>query len=105
LVDPRAGHKILRNPISNQFFVRGSADLGGKIELDSTLRFVSSLPAPPVPSYTEMDARVGWFVTRRIELSVNGRNLLHSHHPEYGPPSPLREEVERNIYGRVSFRF
>jgi len=108
---PDTGHvdffngTIEGNDPRHQFFIRGSADLGRKIELDSTLRFVSSLPAPPVPSYTEMDARVGWFATRKIELSVNGRNLLHSQHPEYGPPSPAREEVERNIYGRVSFRF
>jgi iron complex outermembrane receptor protein len=93
------------NDPKHQFFARGSADLSRKIEVDCTVRFVSSLPAPLVPSYTEMDARVGWFVSPRIELSVTGRNLLHEHHPEYGSPSPAREEVERNVYGRVSMRF
>jgi iron complex outermembrane receptor protein len=93
------------NDPKHQFFIRGSADLPHRIEWDSTLRFISKLPSPEVPSYFELDGRLGWSPTGKVELSIIGRNLLHAQHPEFGPPSPAREEVERNIYGRIAFRF
>ena len=74
------------------------------VELDSTFRVVSSLPAPAVPRYAELDARIGWTATSTLEVSLIGRNLLHSQHPEFGS-LPNREEVQRNIYGRLAFRF
>jgi iron complex outermembrane receptor protein len=93
------------NDPKNQFFIRGSADLSHDIELDSTLRFVGALPAPVVPKYTELDARLGWLPTANLEFSIVGRNLLQAEHPEFGPPTPFREEVQRNIYGSVALRF
>jgi iron complex outermembrane receptor protein len=96
---------IDRNDPKHQFFFRGSADLPHNIEWDSSLRFISKLPSPVVPSYFEVDARLGWSPTATTEFSLNGRNLLHAHHPEFGPASPTREEIERNIYGRIALRF
>jgi len=95
------------NDPKHQFLVHGSADLGRGVEWDSTLRFVDRLPSPLVPRYWELDQRLGWSPTGTVELSIIGRNLLHRHHPEFGPapPAPGREEVERNIYGRVALRF
>jgi iron complex outermembrane recepter protein len=93
------------NDPRNQFFIRGSADVAHNIELDSTLRFVDNLLSPPVPHYTELDARFGWNLTPKIELSIIGRNLLDRQHPEFGPPGPFREETQRNVYGRVAIRF
>jgi len=41
-----------------------------------------------------------------VELSVIGRNLLHARYPEFNQaPLMLSEEVRRNVYGRVAFRF
>jgi hypothetical protein len=34
-----------------------------------------------------------------------GQNLLHDHHPEYGYPSPSREEIERTVFGQVSWGY
>ena len=80
-------------------------DLPRRIEGDTTVRFVDHLPAPFVPSYLELDQRIGWSPTGKIELSLIGRNLLDRQHPEFGAPSPAREEVRRNIYGRIVLRF
>jgi hypothetical protein len=44
-------------------------------------------------------------VSDAVELSVVGQNLLHAHHPEYGPPSPTREEIERSVYVKADWRF
>ncbi len=93
------------NDPKNQLFIRGSADLAHNIEIDSTFRFVGALPAPVVPRYSELDGRFGWNPTPKIELSIIGRNLLDKQHPEFGLPSAFREEVQRNIYGRIALRF
>ena len=76
-----------------------------RFEFDGTLRYVSRLPAPVVPAYTELDLRLGWQASDRLELSLVGQNLLHARHPEFGPPTPLREEVQRGAYGKVTWRF
>jgi iron complex outermembrane receptor protein len=91
------------NDPRHQFMFRTSANVKA-VEWDSTLRFVSRLPAPVVPRYWELDERIAWNASPGVELSVVGRNLLHAQHAEFGP-APGREEVERNIYGRVALRF
>jgi hypothetical protein len=51
-----------------------------------------------------LNARVGWRATPRIELAVVGHDLLHDHHPEFGPPGPRREEFERGVRALVTLR-
>jgi iron complex outermembrane receptor protein len=93
------------NDPKHQFFIRQTADLPRRLQVDSTLRFVAALPTPPVSHYFELDARFGWAPSDSIELSIVGQNLLDARHPEFNAPSPLRAEVTRNIYGRVALRF
>jgi len=58
-----------------------------------------------VPSYFELDVRIGWHVTKNLEISIVGQNLLHDQHAEYGFPSPTREEIQRSVYGKVAWQF
>jgi iron complex outermembrane receptor protein len=94
-----------------QFSIRSSMDLPENINLDAGLRWVDRLEnnsgstVGTVPSYFELDARLAWRPVKNIELSVVGQNLLHDHHPEYGFPSPTREEIARSVYGKVSWQF
>jgi len=96
----------------HQFQIRSSIDLPGRLELDTGLRWVDILrvnngPAEAtVPSYFELDVRLGWHATKNLEFSVVGQNLLHDHHAEAGyPGSPTAEQIVRNIYGEVTFRW
>jgi iron complex outermembrane receptor protein len=95
----------------NQFSLRSSMDLPQSLDLDTDLRWVDRLHnnngpiAGSVPSYFELDARLGWNPTEQLEFSIVGQNLLHNHHPEYGFPSPTREEIERSVYGKVAWRY
>lgn len=96
----------------HQFSLRSSMDLPGNLELDARLRWVDSFrfnnggaPAT-VASYFELDVRLAWHVTRNLELAIVGQNLLHDQHLEYVIASPNpREEIERSVYGRVTWRF
>jgi len=44
-------------------------------------------------------------VSRTLELSVTGQSLLHDHHPEYGYPSPTREEIVRSVFARITWGY
>jgi len=95
----------------NQVSLRSVMDLPHNWELDVAWRWVDELtinnagvPAL-VPAYSELDVRLGWNPTPTLELSVIGRNLLHAHHVEYGIPTPIREQIDRSVYGKVTWRF
>ena len=98
-----------------QFALRSSIDLLRNLELDTIFRWADKLtmdssptggPIPgTVPSYGEMDARLGWRVNKNLELSLVGQNLLHSQHVEYGFPSSTQEEIARSVYAKVSYRW
>jgi len=116
----KSGHTDInnaRNEIADpqqQFSVRSSMDLPWNMEFDTALRWVDTLTlnngSTPgtVPAYFELDARLAWRPSQRLEISVVGQNLLHDHHAEYGfpgPPGPAREEISRAVYGKVTCSF
>jgi iron complex outermembrane receptor protein len=95
----------------HQFSVRSSLNLPRNIEWDAALRWVDTLhtnngPTPgTVPSYFELNTRLAWHASQRLELSLSGENLLHNDHPEYGFPDPSRVEIERSVYGKIAWRY
>jgi iron complex outermembrane receptor protein len=90
--------------------LRSSLDLPGNLSLDTTLRWMdrriaNNAGVPTlVPDYTELDLRLAWKPTPSLELSLAGRNLLHSGHVEYGVPGPERVALQRQVYGSVIWR-
>jgi iron complex outermembrane receptor protein len=64
--------------------------------LEADLRNVGSLPNPAVPGYTELNARLGWQISKRWGAAISGSNLLHANHEEFTvPPS---EEIPRAVF-------
>ena len=102
--DPTRGVAEGNDP-EHRFTLRSSHDLPGGLELDGSLRHVGELPSPAVGSYTELDLRLGWRASDALDFSLVGQNLLRESHAEFGPATPLREEVERGFYGKVTWRF
>lgn len=92
------------NDPSDFGFLRASLDLPHATELDVWLRGVDSLPNPHVPGYVELDLRLGWRLRADLELALVGQNLLRASHPEFGPDTLRREEVQRSLYARVTWR-
>lgn len=89
---------------NHQFFLRPSLDLPGHFELDPALRYVSRIANQSVPAYAELDVRLAWRPSPKLEFSIVGQNLLHGHHAEFGNPA-TRQEIERGVYGKVLWRF
>ncbi len=60
------------------------------LDLTLTYRYVSAVPDQGVPRYHTGDVRIAKRVSRELELSVTGQNLLQPSHVEYaGDPGPL----------------
>jgi iron complex outermembrane receptor protein len=95
----------------HQFSLHSALDLPRDFQLDAGLRWVderhnnNGATRGIVPSYTELDVRLAWRASEHLEFSLIGRNLLHPHHPEYGFAGPAREEVERSVYAKATWRY
>jgi len=80
------------------------ATLPGNLELDAFLRHASALPKPAVEGYTTLDARFGWWASKRLEISLRGRNLLDRQHPEFVTTNSLNEQVRRSGALKLTWR-
>jgi iron complex outermembrane recepter protein len=94
-----------QNP-NYQLSLRTAFDLPWNLELDLWYRYIDNL-GDVIESYSTLDARLGWKYGDHLELSLVGQNLLDSHHPEFEPEAlnTVATEVERSVYGKITWRF
>ena len=84
----KPGERDLENGISlgndpDYFWQLGSRmDLRPNLAFDLQLRSYDSRPDPRVPTYHDLNARLGWRVSPRVELFLSGVNLLHDRRAE-----------------------
>ncbi len=92
---------------SHQVSVRASLNLPKNIETDIWFRYTDDIFDHAVSAYSELDIRLGWKILKNIELSIVGRNLLDSHHPEFINSfyKSIDSEVGREIYGKMLWKF
>jgi iron complex outermembrane receptor protein len=91
---------------ANQATFRSQFDLPGPWELDGMLRFIDRLPAFAVDRYLELDVRLAWRPSANLEVAVIGRSLLDDSHLEFDSLEiDRRTEVERAIFGKLTWRF
>jgi iron complex outermembrane receptor protein len=84
-----------------QASLKSSMDLGERFTLDGDLRYVGALADDALPGYMEMNSRLGWNISDRLQLSVSGRNLLHARHVEY----PGAVAIPRTVSADLQWRF
>lgn len=82
--------------------LRSSLALAPGLDLDIAVRRVASLRQHLVPSYTAVDARLGWQLQPNLNLSLALQNINGSH-AEYSPLA-TRSEVPRSIAVRLVWR-
>jgi len=95
----------------HQFCLQPTLDLPARFQIDARFRHLSAIRRLPaivngegLPGYSELDLRLAWGGWRRAEVSLVGQNLLHDHHPEFGAPD-ARGEIERGVYGKITWGF
>ena len=87
-----------------RWMLRSSHDISATQQIDLSLRHNSSLKAPGVPGYHELDAHWLWKIRPDLELSLTGRNLLHSSHREFGDATG-GSVIERSALLKLVKRF
>jgi iron complex outermembrane recepter protein len=83
--------------------VDSQVDLPHGWRVDGVYRFVSARTFGGVPAYQTADLRAAWRIGQRIELSVDGRNLLQPHHAEWARDPGPTVDILRSIYGQVAW--
>ena len=91
----------------HQFYLWGSLDPLPRVDLDSVIRYVSSLDATAIAAYWELDVRLGWHPLDALEIALVGRNLLDAHHPEFQPLllDTQPTETQRSFYTSLTWSF
>lgn len=90
----------------SQISLRSYMDLSRNVEMDTMIYHVGELPHYSVPAYTRVDLRLGYRPANNIEVSLGVRNLLDSHHLEFGGSyTELATEVEREFYTKITRKF
>jgi outer membrane receptor for monomeric catechols len=96
----------------HQFALRSSMSVSKRVEIDAAFRWVDSFrfnnsgTPGTVPSYGELNGRLEWTPTQRLEISLAAQNLLHDRHLEYVISSPNpREEIGRRAYVKAALRW
>ena len=110
-MDLNRGQLVEGSTPRNQIGLRSYLDLPRGLQLDVQFRALSALTKLPasvtgdtIPAYRELDVRLGWRVGRHTQLSLDGRDLLHAHHVEFGAPYQ-RSTLRRSVYGRIAWEF
>jgi iron complex outermembrane receptor protein len=87
---PETGHvNLTSDPLGNDprrtASLRSLWNVSREHELDLTGRYMGALPNPKVPSYSLLDARWGWRLSRELELSLLVANAFNREHVEFTP--------------------
>lgn len=102
--DPAVGGGSGDTP-NQKYEIRSLLSLPHKLEWDTMLYHVDSLPDQGIPGYSRVDTRVGWRFGEAAELSIVGQNILTPRHAEFGDDAPLHTLMRRSVYARIEWRF
>jgi iron complex outermembrane receptor protein len=100
--DP-TGPSAAGNDPDTQLMLRSSYTFSPSTEFDVTVRRVAALPNPVVPAYTAVDARLGWRMTREVELSLTVQNGFDPGHVEFNAPATA-SQVPRSVFAKIAWR-
>ena len=91
----------------HQFQLHSSLNLWRKLDFDTALYRVTSLKNRQVPGYTRIDARLGWRIKEKLEVSGGVQNLLDRRHLEFNGLDSLvlPSHVRRSVFGKLTWRF
>ena len=92
--DPRHKASILSHVI-----------LPHNFEFDTALYYVDSVPISDIPSYFRLDARLGWRPTKALDMSIVLQNAFDDQHPEFPEGTIENSEIQRSVFGKITWRF
>ena len=90
-----------------QVTLQSFLDLPHDLEFDVKFRFVDELSGIGIEDYANVDVRLAWRPRENLELAIVGQNLLEEQHAEFTQAFVSADgiEVERGVYGKVTWEF
>lgn len=104
-VDLYAG-TVEGNDSRHRIVIQSLMNITDNLEFDFHFRFVDKLPnaGAEVPSYSALNIRLGWKPNDLIDISISVQNVFPKRHIEFASLTAGRgEEIERQIFGKLSF--
>lgn len=104
------GYDLTGNSPRHQVNARLFYDFSKKLHFDTMAYYVDELIPQDrtqlVSAYTRVDFRLAWDYSQQLELAAGIRNAFDGHHPEFASiPFVVATELDRSIYGKLSYRF
>lgn len=92
---------------NHQLTLWSEVDIGRHVEWGIGVRYIDRLSFWEISDYTELESRLAWKPTPNCELAIVGRNLLHDHRREHAPLliAVRNAQIDRSIYGKITWRF
>jgi iron complex outermembrane receptor protein len=63
------------------------------------------VPISDIPSYFRLDARLGWRPTKALDMSIVLQNAFDDQHPEFTEGTLEDSEIQRSVFGKITWRF
>jgi len=108
--DINRGEFLAGSTPRHQFDLRSFLDLPANFPLDIHFCYVSAIRQLPeivdgggISDYAAMDIRLAKQLSKQLEISQVGQNLLHDKHVEFGTPE-ARGEIQRSVYAKMTWR-
>lgn len=90
----------------HQANIRASWNITDDVSFDTSAYYVDRLKTNNVASYVRLDLNLGWKINDNVRFNITGQNLLDSSHREFSAPAALNAaEVERSIFGKLTWQF
>lgn len=83
--------------------IRTCLNLPRNFEIDAGLYYVDN--AVGYPSYFRFDLRFGWRPVKSLDISIVLQNAFDPEHPEYADTKLEKCEVERSLFGKITWAF
>ncbi len=99
-VEPRYSEGSISRNRAN---IRSYMNLPRGFEVDTTLRYADARTAQNIPSYIEMDVRLGWHATPEVDVSLAFEHLLDKRTVE-APADPFVADFQSEIQRAVSLK-
>jgi hypothetical protein len=81
--------------------------LRANVEWNATLRYVSRLASPNIPSYVDADTTLRWRPRDDLEVGITGQNLLSPRRVETAYLSKVLfpSQVQPSVFAKLTWRF
>jgi iron complex outermembrane receptor protein len=104
--DTTSVHETSSSFPDHQVQLRSLWNVTDKVEFDVGVTYVDSVPQYGAPAYVRADARLGWRISDRTDLSLTAQSLFHDDQPEFGAQLiVVPTEPQTGIYLKFTHRF